>query len=35
MMTLIGMLAFMLIPIWIPVLTMSIGYITDALRGDS
>ena len=35
MITLLSMLAFMLIPIWIPVLTVSIGYLTDAVRGES
>jgi hypothetical protein len=35
MMTLIGMLAFMLIPIWIPVFTTAIGYVSDAVRRES
>jgi hypothetical protein len=35
MITLLSMLAFMLIPIWIPVFTVSIGYITDVVRRDS
>jgi hypothetical protein len=35
MITLLSMFAFMLIPIWIPVFTVSIGYITDVVRRDS
>jgi hypothetical protein len=35
MITLLGMLAFMLIPIWIPVFTVAIGYVSDAVRRDS
>jgi hypothetical protein len=27
--------AFMLIPIWIPLVTVSIGAVTDAVRSDS
>jgi hypothetical protein len=35
MITLLSMFAFMLIPIWIPVITVSIGYVADLVRGDS
>jgi hypothetical protein len=35
MITLLSMFAFMLIPIWIPVITVSIGYVADLLRGES
>jgi hypothetical protein len=35
MITLLSMFAFMLIPIWIPVITVSIGYVADLVRGES
>lgn len=35
MITLLGMFAFMLIPIWIPLVTVSLGYVSDAVRRDS
>jgi hypothetical protein len=35
MITLLSMFAFMLIPIWIPVITVSIGYVADAVRGKA
>ena len=35
MITLLSMLAFMLIPIWIPLFTVSVGYVADAVRGES
>lgn len=35
MITLLSMFAFMLIPIWIPLFTVSIGYVLDTVRGES
>ena len=35
MITLLSMFAFMLIPIWIPLITVTIGYLGDVLRGES
>ena len=35
MITLLSMFAFMLIPIWIPLVTVSIGYVSDVVRGES
>jgi len=32
MITLLSMFAFMLIPIWIPVITVSLGALSDLLR---
>jgi hypothetical protein len=34
MITLLSMFAFMLIPIWIPVITVSVGYVADTVRGE-
>jgi len=35
MITLLSMLAFMLIPIWIPLITVSVGALGDLLRRRS
>jgi len=35
MISLLSMLAFMLIPIWIPVITVSLGALSDAVRRES
>jgi hypothetical protein len=33
MMTFVAIFAFMLIPVWIPVIAVSLGYVSDLFRG--
>ena len=35
MITLLAMFAFMLIPVWIPLVAVSLGYVSDLVRGGS